>query len=134
MKERNLFDVWVRVKPYQPSTGFSGDPQEDMPSPGLSCISRRRNSKSPRAKSPRTPRIWNGEKSSKKQDYKAFHVEGSQIVVEESIEETNKGSKLHQKTLSFPHIIDESESNISIFERVLSLKLSQFLKAALLPC
>jgi len=122
MKERNLFDVWVRVKPYQPSTGFSGDPQEDMPSPGLSCISRRRNSKSPRAKSPRTPRIWNGEKSSKKQDYKAFHVEGSQIVVEESIEETNKGSKLHQKTLSFPHIIDESESNISIFRKSLEPK------------
>ena len=127
MKEKSLFDVWIRMKPFLPAFGGVSEhysAEGSSPSNPNSKLKRNR-SKSPRLV--RTP-ISEREKNigpGKKPDYKAFHVEDGKIVLEEPNEEVVRGSRVNPKSINFPHIIQDSDSNISIFKRSLEPKITQ---------
>lgn len=133
MKEENfLFDVWVRMKPFMPvsSVGNSVGVNTD---PLMSPLKDPRN----RNKSPKINRTLSySERESKmnqnkKPDYKAFRIEpNNKIGLEEVVEDSRQSGmagncKVNSRSFSFPNIINENESNHSIFEKSLRPKIVQ---------
>lgn len=123
MKEKSLFDVWIRMKPFLPAVGSQNDgPNEDC-SPGHPKAGHKRS----RSKSPRMSRTPIADRDrqkheQKKPDYKAFHTEGCQILLEEFVEDS-KGQRVNAKSISFPHIIEDHDTNVTIFKRSLEAKI-----------
>lgn len=123
MKEKSLFDVWIRMKPFLPAVGTQSDGMgEENCSPGNPKASHKRS----RSKSPRMSRTPIADrdrfKLEKKPDYKAFHAEGGQILLEELVEDA-KGQRVNAKSISFPHIIEDRDTNVTIFRRSLEGKI-----------
>ncbi len=124
MKEKSLFDVWIRMKPFLPAVGNQIDGTgEDTCSP----VNPKAGHKRSRSKSPRMSRTPIADRDrykqeQKKPDYKAFHTEGGQILLEEVVEDV-KGQRVNAKSISFPHIIEDHDTNITIFRRSLEGKI-----------
>jgi Kinesin motor domain len=146
--QKDLFDVWVRIKPFHPilqgssqtalTTNSRSEYNEgDSKAGGRNSISQhdswqshtpRRETRG-RSKSPklsRTPIADRDKIIPKKLDYKAFKIEGDKIVVEEAVDEVTRGgaeTKIQTKSISFPHIISDTESNLGLFQRSLAPKI-----------
>lgn len=146
--QKDLFDVWVRIRPFNqivqaPAAGTQTQNSRveysdaDSRAAGRNSISQhdswqshtprregRTRSKSPKLS--RTPIADRDKVSAKRQDYKAFKIEGDKIVVEELVDEVGRAgaeTRIQTKSISFPHIISDTESNLALYQRSLAPKI-----------
>lgn len=132
----SFFDVWVRVKPYRPyASSFEKFFEEG---PANSNRQRKTTPCRSRSKSPMTPTpfkksrvIQEMEKLTAKKylkDYQAFRCHDDQLQVKEVVEEIGKDPKMELRTINFPNIIDDKQSNLILFERSLESKIDSCLQ------
>ena len=113
MDKKKLFDVWIRVRPFEKAKALPRTPKK-------LTIDRDPTKDHERAKSPNQLKIEN--------DYRAMYTAGNDIVFNEKEDPVSKqGNKRARKAHHFPSIFNESQSNKFIFDSTIKPKLPKCL-------